>query len=230
MRHLRRIARSPSHVDHESNSNLRDRIGVHSLTTQLRFRRLKWFRKLLTNPDEPTWTGAWGYFTHPSRESPPQVTPFMQEMLKADLENLAKSLQWNLPPVEGSISQEWWSKLKLTTNAQLSKVLSYDSLVEKSLRKKYGPENQPTFECQECGRKFVSRKRLQTHRSSAHDWREPLRTLIKPTSAEAYSCRLCNSLFKSKAVAQLHVQRSCAPKHDQAVIQAALVAVQNELA
>ena len=228
MRHLRRISRSPSHIDHESNANLRERIGVPSLTSQLRFRRLKWFRKLLTNPDEPTWTGAWGSFAHPSRESPNPVTPFMQEALKADLWSLAPLLNWNLQYPSNHIGQEWWEALKLTTKAQLGKILSYDSLVEKNLRKTYGPENLPTFECLDCGRKFVTKAKLQTHRSSAHEWREPLRKLVKATGSEKFSCRLCNSLFKNKQGAQLHVQRVCAPKHEQAVIQAALNAVPDE--
>ena len=228
MRHLRRIARSPAHVDHESNSNLRERIGVPSLTSQLRFRRLKWFRKLLTNPDEPTWTGAWGSFVHPSRESPTPVIPLMQEALKSDLGALASVSNWSIPSLTNQISQEWWDALKLTTIAQLSKVLSSDSLVEKNLRKKYGPDNLPTFECSDCGRKFVTKAKLQTHRSSAHAWREPLRKLVRPTTTDEYSCRLCNTLFKNKQGAQLHVQRVCAPKHDPAVVQAALNAVLNE--
>jgi hypothetical protein len=145
MRHLRRIARSPAHVDHESNANLRERIGVPSLTSQLRFRRLKWYRKLLINPDVPTWTGAWGSFTHPSRESPNPVTPFMHEALKADLWALAPLLNWNLLPFTNQISQEWWEALKVTTKSQLGKILSYDSLVEENLRKKIRPRKLTHF-------------------------------------------------------------------------------------
>ena len=228
MRHLRRISRSPAHIDHESNANLRERIGVPSLTTQLRFRRLKWFRTLLVTPDGPTWTGAWGQFSHPSRVSPNPVPSFMQEALKSDLQALAQKLLWSLQPLSNQISPEWWSALKLTTKSQLEATLSFDSLVERSLRRKYGPENIPTFECSDCGRKFVTKAKFQTHRSSAHDWREPLCTLIRPTSTEQFQCRLCNTLFKNKQGAQLHVQRICAPKHDQATIQAALDEVLNE--
>ena len=152
----------------------------------------------------------------------------MQDALKADLWTLAPLLNWNFPHPSNHIGQEWWEALKVTTKAQLGKILSYDSLVEKNLRKKYGPENLPTFECLDCGRKFVTKAKLQTHRSSAHEWREPLRKLVKATDSEKFSCRLCNVLFKNKQGAQLHVQRVCAPKYDQAVIQAALNAVPAE--
>jgi hypothetical protein len=222
-RNLRRIARSPAHIEHESNVEVRERLSVPSLTSQLRYQRLRWIQRLQTQNDQTTLMAILGteisegqIGQYISNETHPLANLYMKDII-----TLHKVL--NIPHNITNPHQAL-ATISQFTKSQLQTTLTSDSELERSQRKKYGPQNQPTFFCETCTKGFCTNLALQSHKNSAHKRRMPIRQLVIPDTTQAgrYTCMLCNKSFKDKHGAQEHIQRICAPKHDAAHIQTLL--------
>lgn len=108
-------------------------------------------------------------------------------------------------------SLEWLANLP---KAQLSKVLTTFSSVERSSLIKDTASNEPIHCCTACDAKFDTNAKLQTHRYQSHNYRHPLRSL-----ATSNICPLCSPTYKNLRTCQSHIANVSVERHRENLVE-----------
>ena len=221
-RMLRRIARSPSHLEKEHNSTLRQRLKVHSVDSSLTHARLRFLKKaLLAQSDNLTVLSVlFGKSEIDGMVQPSSYTSKRLKIITQDLTTLHNSLETESRPetpwlssadVISATSLAWFSELE---NSIIKLVLTHHSKSERSSNVKATVPNEPTHCCQTCTARFDTTGKLATHRWQAHGVRHQLRQLVLGEVCPAYSKR-----YKNLRTAQEHFQTVCGPRMPPAFIE-----------
>jgi hypothetical protein len=219
MRHIRRIAKSPAHITLESNEELRRRMGVPSMTSLIRQRRIRLWQTISGNNIEEVVAVLWGKDTEETN-CMTKVEGDRETQLLADLATIIheRGLNRDLFDLnekgELIIGRKTWVQIRELKKADTKTVLTEESEVEKRRRTTFGPKNKPQWECQQCKKKFDTNKGMTMHRVKAHNYRVEHRKLVQEVQkGEAkHRCLLCNKIYASKQGAQLHLDKHCTPK------------------
>ena len=207
---LRRIGNSQSHITHESNEDLRVRLGVPSVESFLIRTRIRMWQKLCDNPIQSVITSLTGRIHGEEKWG---STPHLQQLV-GDLQHLSNQ---GGPHVEAKLAKTGKINLDMhkggmlssLTKAQTHKALCYTSKCENRQPKIMQPPVEATFACNVvgCNSTFTTHHRLQTHRVRTHGYRDLYRSLV-----ENEYCPMCGSKFASKVGAMNHIQKVCGVK------------------
>ena len=157
-RMLRRIARSPSHLEKEHNCKLRHRLMVFSVSSVLTHARLRFLNKALTAQEDniAVLAALFGKSEMDGMAQPTIYTSKRLRMIAQDMLSLHNALPvterptipWDtLADTLTPHSLEWFAALEA---ADIKTVLSYDSKAERSSNIKVSVANQPTLVCNVC--------------------------------------------------------------------------------
>ena len=166
---LRHLARSPVHITRETNDALRRRVQVPTIESQLRVRRLKWWRQLLAPRFGRSGTAA------------NRVTLGMPALLFAHLCSVPNKR--NRPTaISKSLMRfpmDVYSGLTGLTDDDLSQLFRYDSTLD--------VVRQPAelIPCPQCGRILKGTKGLATHCRSKHG------TKVQMADTPGQTCPRC---------------------------------------
>jgi hypothetical protein len=219
MRHLRRIAKSPAHITLESNEELRRRVGVPSMTSLIRQRRIRLWQTISRNNVEEVVAVLWG-MDMDATNIMEQLEGDREVQLLGDLamliheRKLDRELFDQNEKGEIRLGAKTWQQIKELKKADLKALLTEESEVEKRRRTTFGPKNKPQWECQQCRKKFETNKGMTMHKVKTHNYRVDHRKLVQEIQkGEAkHRCLLCNKIYASKQGAQLHLDKHCTPK------------------
>ena len=227
-RFLRRVAKSPVHLTHETNESFRDKIGASSVATILSLRRLRLIQKALQFPEDNliVLASMFGTFAFEDHESPTAYTSQRLALLSKDLQHLharvsATDPETALPALHGignghiQLNRETMQWLHDAPKAHLLKILRAYSPAERSSKKRQGPSINPMFECLTCHKAFPTMQALQTHRWGAHRIRNEYKALVTDQT-----CPVCKHKFANKAQAEKHISTICGPRTPRATIDA----------
>ena len=209
---LRRIGQSQSHLTHESNEDVRVRLGVPSIESLMTKVRLRMWQKLASNPIPSVMAAVTGRIKGDTHwGSGPHI-----RQLADDLRQLAEV---GGPMIQCEISTRGKIKVDLSVNGpiatltkkQTQTVMTHVSRLER-VQPKMGPQNELKFYCNSpgCTSSFSTHHRLQTHRVKTHGYRDQYRKLV-----ENEYCPMCNGKFASKVGAMNHIQKVCGTKGTQ---------------
>ncbi len=216
--HLRHLGRSPTHIDHETNHELRTRLAMPSLTSILSHRRLQFLQRVWKDPKShfAVIAAAFGRPTWEVGEGPNISASKHLQLWLEDLKSLQKHIKpENIYPGEVNLSVEclnWLASLAKTDLAMLKEPFS--SADRSRTTKKFGPTNFPRFTCPLCPKAFDTVSKLNAHKYKSHKIRHPIRKLVSTNI-----CPFCARHLKNKRTAQGHAQ-ICAQRASPAVIAA----------
>ena len=209
-RTLRRIGNSQSHITHESNEELRDRLQVPSIDSFLTRTRLRLWRQITNNPNSAVMTAltgriegedTWGSHPHVSQ-------------LCSDLRLLSERGGPNINAhvdARGKITVDLSPDGPIATlrKKQTNKVMSCISRCEAKKLQPVEEAPDEMFLCEAFGRvaSFRTKHRLQTHRVKTHGYRDTYRNLIVDEI-----CPMCKGKFASIHGAKNHIQKVCGTK------------------
>ena len=206
---LRRIGQSQSHITHESNEDVRLRLGVPSIESLMTKVRLRMWQKLASNPIPSVMAAVTGRI---KGETHWGSGPHLRQLVD-DLKQLG---EMGGPQIECKISKQGKIKVDLSVNSQVATLtkkqtqcaVSHVSRLEKA-QPKMGPQNELKFYCDSpgCTSSFSTPRQLQTHRVRSHGYRDQYRKLV----IDEY-CPMCKSKFASKVGAMNHIQKVCGTK------------------
>jgi hypothetical protein len=221
-RHLRHITKSPSHTQHLSNIDLREKWKSPSLTSIAQLKRLRYWRNAFLEPKHhiAPITAVFGKAEW-EIEEPTYLTSSRISQIAKDLQELNKSLPQSLQlphmPTASAADMFW---LTTITRKQLECIQSNISTADRIWSIKFGPQNELKHACS-CGDKFETKARLATHQWSSHGLTNPIRQLVQTNI-----CPLCNQTFKDIKQAKNHAQIICAPKRNPTIVAALLKAAE----
>ena len=206
---LRRIGNSQSHITHESNEDIRQRLGVPSIDSFMTRVRLRMWQKLACNPIPSVITALTGRIKGSNKWGSP---PHLEQLIR-DLESLAEK---GGPKIAAKLAKNGKISIDLSpegpiamlTKSQTQKAMGYTSGCEHQPPKQ-GPLNEAKFVCDYagCQASFSDNHRLQTHRVRTHGYRDMYRNLVVDEF-----CPMCKSKFASKVGAMNHIQKVCGVK------------------
>jgi transposase-like protein len=214
-RHYRHIAKSPVHLERDSNIELRERLKVPSLTSVLMCKRLMWLRRVFLSPlDHVSFiTALLGHSQWSPAPSSFQDSP-MLKLIAADLTHLSSRLpsqnKYHHAMDLGPAVFAWLASL---TRTQVMTVHCHQSSADRSFAKRIGPVNEPRYACEICQATFDTLTKLSTHKYSSHNVRNQLRELV-----QGDTCPLCARKFRNYAQAAQHFQRTCGKNAHASVI------------
>ena len=207
---LRRIGESQSHLTHESNEDVRDRLKVPSIDSFLARTRIRLWQQITVNPNPAVISAVTGRI---EGEESWGSAPHLQQLCK-DLSLLARQ---GGPDIPSNISKRGKVILDLSTTGpiatmrkqQSNKVLNSSSMCEVKTTHTVPLETDLTFVCDQagCTASFTTNHRLQTHRVRSRGYRDTCRSLV----VDEY-CPMCNNKFASKVGAMNHIQKVCGTK------------------
>jgi Reverse transcriptase (RNA-dependent DNA polymerase) len=206
---LRRIGNSQSHITHESNEDIRQRLGVPSIDSFMTRVRLRMWQKLACNPIPSVFSALTGRMKGETKWG---STPHLTQLVR-DLELLAEC---GGPKIAAKVAKNGKITIDLSTGgavalltkSQTQKVMVHTSNCE-NRPIKHGPLNVDKFVCDYAGCQdtFSDHHRLQTHRVRTHGYRDMYRNLVVDEF-----CPMCKSKFASKVGAMNHIQKVCGVK------------------
>jgi exonuclease III len=219
MRHIRRIAKSPVHITLETNDELRERLGIASITSMIKQKRMRLWQSISVNGIEEIVATLMGKDVDEYNNLLKEEEDRMKLLLK-DLAELIHTHQEDRMEFDtnekGEIQMgvKTWEKIAKLNKAQLKQILTNVSEVEKRQKLTFGPKDKPKWACVECGKKFETEKGRMTHRVRAHNHRSEQRKLVQEVvnGDGKYKCLLCYKIYASKPGAQLHIDQHCAKK------------------
>ena len=198
-RALRRMLRIPVHITRVPNVEMRQRAGLHSVESLLRYKRLCWLREVLRNPHlhQQALCALFGTLPwHPARLFWHSI-PFLAQ-LKDDLCALPDGVELTMedPPTWDALEQ-----IGQVPDHALRKVLSFESSADRSpTRPDQGPA---TACCPYCPARYPTHQRLALHLYSRHGIRNARRALVTSTT-----CPACGEQFATMETARRHVVRN----------------------
>ncbi len=169
MRHIRHITKTPSHLTHESNFDLRTRTKTPSITTLIIVKRLKFLRNTINFPHDHAAVIYSLFGTTPWDPQVPTCDNSQRlQQIHDDIIELNKTLNDDEQiPIDRNNIFDSLCKLKHITHKQITKIHSATSTAERIWKPKFGPSNQPIHHCA-CGKSFDTHSKLMTHQYSAH--------------------------------------------------------------
>ena len=220
MRHLRRIAKSPVHITLESNEELRRRVGVPSMTSLIRQRRLRLWHTTCLNKVEEIVAVMWGK-DGDETDKLEQLELDREKQLLSDITVVINERQldrnnFNLNEKgELEIGEKTWKQIGELKKADFKAILTEESEVEKRRKTTFGPKDKPQWECTQCNKKFETKKGMIIHKVKTHNYRVEHRKLVQEVQKgeSKHKCLLCNKIYASKQGAQLHLDKHCAHKY-----------------
>ena len=148
-RHIRRISKSQSFLDHETNEALRERLGVTSFASELQKRRLQFWRRLQTPHNYFVRNAMFGQplDTEGNPHELQQADAYLQQ-LATDLHELGTTNQANMQDIQYTKGQLQINQAAITltqsmTKSQINKMGTHTSTVERSQQIKFGPSAPP---------------------------------------------------------------------------------------
>ena len=215
IKHLRRIIKSPAHITHQSNEEVRKLTGMPSIHSYLVAGRLRFWRKQTLEKNRAVWVANWGHIEGGkkqgnNKDEEDRMGNDIEKLIEANPETgLGEKIKRDK---KGKIiiDVELWTTLSGVTKAQIRKVQVPESAAEPDKIKKAGPEEERTMECETCKKKFPNKATLAHHKWAAHGKTIGVRQLVLeiPGSKE-FKCFVCKGVFKQKRSAQNHVQLTC---------------------
>jgi hypothetical protein len=204
---LRRISVSPSHIHKITNYEIREALGIPSVSSYLMHKRLRWW-KALFDDDMALYgvrTAIFGTFEWDSQVPNKNTSPRIK-LLLADLKHLNFLLPHNLRcacefnDLNADIVT-WFVGLP---KVRLHVVETPFSSTERVNNRMIGPMNFPDFECPQCHKKFDTKAKCSTHRFQAHKFKPAVYNAI----IEA-RCPVCRRSFMNIKNAQVHFINTC---------------------
>ena len=219
MRHLRRIAKSPVHITLETNEELRERLGVPSITSLIKQKRMRLWKNISENGIEEIVATLMGSDTEEENELKKYEEDRVQLILR-DISEIAHDNEEERSEYDTNDKGEiimglgTWRKIAGLQKAQLKQVLTVNSEVEKRQKTTFGPKDRPKWECLECAKKFETVKARMMHMVKTHNFRSDQRKLVREVENGdgKYKCLMCQKIYASKPGAQLHIDKHCAKK------------------
>ena len=219
MRHIRRIAKSPVHITLETNEELRERVGVPSITSTIKQKRVRMWKNISVNGVEEIIVTLMGEDTdrknRMEKGEEDRVNQLIQDISEIVHEQQEDRNEYDTNEKgEIKMGKKTWDKIANFKKAQLKQILSEISDVEKRQKRTFGPKDKPRWECQECGKKFETSKGKIIHMVKSHNYRSEQRKLVKEieNGDGKYKCLMCHKIYASKQGAQLHIDKHCAKK------------------
>jgi rubredoxin len=219
MRHLRRIAKSPVHITLESNEELRERMGVPSISSLIKQKRVRLWQNISANEIEEIVATLMGKdlekqncMTRGEEDRTSQILKDLAEIIYEQKEDRAN---YDLNEKgELQMGTKTWERMAALKKGQLKQILSTVSDVEKRQKRTFGPKDKPKWACAECGKRFDTEKGRMTHMVRSHNHRSEQRKLVQEVvnGDGKFKCLLCNKIYASKPGAQLHIDKHCAKK------------------
>jgi hypothetical protein len=230
IRHLRRIAKSPAHLTHESNESIRERTKVSSVVTRIECTQLLLWRSVAITGAEEVVASVWGKDDCVDDDMALLETEREQRLLQS-LHKLRQFIPQKLSGVdvnakgEIKMGKNTWNVLQSLTKNEVNKVLEFESKVEGRQKRTFGPKLQEFFSCATCHKKFSTHQGLVSHQVRAHNLRSSQRKLVQEGKGGngKFKCLLCGAELVDKKGAQLHIDRHCAKKFTPEAIFAKLV-------
>ena len=220
---LRNVSKAPAHISGLTNEQVRRNCKVFSVQSDLRFRRMLWWRNLLMpalapaadDADAPRAVracllGRLSFETHAAGETD------RQRQLLEDIVALNESLaelgfeQACCPVVLESLSPTVLAWFIGLSRAELASVRSYRSEVEekkKAYQNKKSLSVHEEFKCAQCGLQFHNKRALNIHIGRQH---KDHQTGEAPSSNPSLKCANCGKEFTRIDVLKRHVQSRCA--------------------
>jgi hypothetical protein len=219
MRHLRRIVRSPVHLTLESNDKIREKYHTPSMTSQIQVRRLKLWTNIAQNNVEEVVAVIWGE----DEDKEGQMKKIEEDRERQLLEDLTKLMNENEisdsavdtnKRNEIMMGKKTWECIKNIKKSQFKKLMGHQSTVEKRQKQTFGPQQDKTWQCNQCTKKFSTALGLNSHVVRSHNYRSEQRKLVSEIkeSEGKHRCLLCDGVYVNKKGAQLHIDRHCAKK------------------
>jgi hypothetical protein len=109
--------------------------------------------------------------------------------------------------VQQNTAEAALKKLQEVQKAAMKKLQEYKSTLERSQRKRFGPQNEPTHTCSICNKLFVTPGQLQRHKFAAHKEKHPHRMLV-----DSIVCPWCGLTYRDKLCTKRHFQNVCSKK------------------
>jgi len=209
-RTLRRIGNSQSHITHESNEELRERLQVPSIDSFLARTRLRLWQQMANNPNSAVMTALTGRIVG---EETWGSHPHLNQLC-GDLRLLAER---GGPTINAQIDGRGKITVDLSPTGpiatlqktQTNKVKSYVSRCEAKQTRPVEAASEEMLFCDAfgCTASFRTKHRLQTHRVKTHGYRDMYRNLIVDET-----CPMCKGKFASIHGAKNHIQKVCGTK------------------
>ena len=214
-RHLRRLGESPAHIYRETNSELRTRLGIFSMDSKLRYKRLKlWQKKFQDDEMISVQAARRGVFPEEPQGNEQRtrlwlhdVTILIEQMTLSGDQVMDVTYDRVGDVNENRALWKWFLSLQ---KKQLKQILTHSSLVEPKARIKEGPVAPVVFRCTQCGYSCPTNHQLVTHRTKKHGVKCVPRHLHM-----GLKCLLCPHVGASKPAIQNHAQKVCWPKLSQ---------------
>ena len=182
VKHLRRILKSPAHITHQSNEEVRKETQVPSIQTHLLANRLMFWKKQTEEKNKAVWVANWGTLLgYDSTKNTEE-----EKGIREDAEMLREANQWEENKFRRDkknqlvIDKTFWETLSNCTKVQIRKVQNYKSTAEPNREHKIGPEEERIMECDTCKKKFSNKANLAHHKWAAHGKTVGVRQLIVP--------------------------------------------------
>jgi hypothetical protein len=221
IRHLRKLLNSPAHITKETNTEVREKTNMASITSFLQAARLNFWRKQTLHRDEEVWAANWGEL----RNEPPQPPHTRRKAkqqndelynIRKDITEIFEANKWSKRKMDvdknGTIeaNAKMWRALSECSKTHITNLHSFTSKAEKTKEAKMGPEQERTLQCEQCAKKFYNNVALVTHRWKAHGTTTPIRQLfIQVNNGEEHKCFICNKVYKNRRAAKCHITQVC---------------------
>ena len=208
MRKLRHLSNSPAHITRETNFALRKRLGVYTITSTLRLRRLLFFRNVLLHPQTNEQLIAAIYGTVEWDMIQPNTSNnTVVKMLHDDICTAWQTVAstHNVPDAwentfVGPNMQTW---LTTCTRTQLQTVLTYQNPRDNSsaIPTTQTAQTQETgyLACPDCDTTWKNAHSLAMHKLRKHGIANPLRAQVAGSQ-----CPGCNKQFSNAINAKSH--------------------------
>lgn len=214
-RSIRHITKSPAHIDHVTNSDIRRDNDVPTITSMLRKHRLTFLKDVCQHPNEnqqliATMHGTCEWDT----TIPSSSNNAIVKQLNDDIHALWKGVHKNglffnsPPPSEWSAEyinthmQKW---LTDRSPNQIKTVLTHVDEREETKKNRRGctlSTEQTEHKCQTCGVFFTNACSLAVHRVKKHGEQNRARTQVSDNT-----CPGCDKVFSNRVNAQRHWQQ-----------------------
>ena len=214
---MRHLARSPVHITRETSEALSRRVQIPTIESQLRVRRLKWWRQLLAprfaaatrdRIEQGSHLGCQPCYPHGSawpfsfETNLPQTTERQRQLLDdvKELVQMHERVQQTHCNFEVSdeISDEFLRWVADLSDEDLAQLHRYDSTLD------VASEPAELIPCPQCGRTFRGVKGLATHGRSKHG--APVQVIPGQT------CPRCQKTFSTRSNMMYHYHHHCSQR------------------